>query len=132
MTIDDVLRKSFSNEKRLVTGDTIRDLPDKQLMILHTGERLTIKHGGEWQLDGPNGAVGVLPQVAQDSRYPQQYDMTNGAKISFKSGRIEIRYAQDALVSFDPRGVIYVKRGDILQLIRQFAAPEKPALVMAG
>jgi hypothetical protein len=132
MTIDDVLKKTAANERRLVTGDTLRELPDKQILILHTGERLTIKRGGEWQLDGKNGEIGVLPQAAQELRHPQQYDMSNGAKITFRGGRIEIRYAQDGLVAFDPHGVIYVKRGDILQVVRQFVAPETTPLVMAG
>jgi|SRR5277367_2796208 len=132
MTLDDVLRRTAANEKRLVTGDTLRELPDKQILIMHTGERLTIKRGGEWQLDGRNGKVEILPLPAIELRQPHQFLMSNGAHITFKGGRIEIRYAQNALVLFDPLGVIYVKRGDILQVVRQFSAPEQGALVMAG
>jgi len=132
MTIDDVLRSTTSNEQRLVTGDTLRKLPDKQILYLHTGDKLTIKRGGEWQLDGRNGPVSVVHQQANESRNLQQYDMSNGAKITFKSGRIEIRHSNDGLVSFDPHGVIYVRRGDILQVIRQFVSIDTDSLVRAG
>jgi hypothetical protein len=131
MTIDEVLKRSNANEKRLVTGDTLRNLPDRQILMLHTGERLTIKRGGEWLLEDKNGKVDILPIPALECRHPHQYLMSNGTAIAFKAGRIEIRYAEDGLVSFDPHGVIYVKRGDVLQVVRQFTQPERPTLELA-
>jgi hypothetical protein len=131
MTLDAVLKKTTANEKRLVTGDTLRELPLCQILLLHTGDRLTIKRGGEWRLEGPRGPIHVVPRAAQELRQTQQYLMTNGDTISFKGGRIELRY-EDGLVAFDPDGVIYVKRGDTLQVIRQFNSAGTPAMVMAG
>ena len=127
MTIDSVLKRTTANERRLVTGDTLRELADRQVLFLHTGERLTIKRGGEWYLEGDEGRVDLHPQAAQEYRQPQQYLMTNGATIMFRGGRIEIRFG-DGSVAFDPHGVIYVKRGDILQVVRQFTNSNLPAM----
>jgi hypothetical protein len=130
MTLKDVLKATTPRELRLVTGDILKELPDRQILVLHTGERLTVMKGGEWRLDGESGKVDVLTHVPQQSRNPQCFDLSNGARLRFFGGRIEIRYGRKSLVLFDPNGVIIVKREDVIHIVRQFLSqPCLPATI---